>query len=244
MSITGLALETVIVSVIDPTRKSAFTGAVNPAVSSTPSRLTVLKPPSVNVTVYVPGRNSTIWYRPCPSVTALRTFSIRAGLAASTVTPGSTAPVVSLTSPAIAPVEAVCARAGQGRTIRPNTLTRQTPVVPRIASSFELRTVITSAKSTATKGTSSEPRRREEHEGFLVFFVSFVSFVVEPRGRGSKSQLPAELDHPRGRLAQPDGAPPERAVVVVVQHDRTIVRQIVGVEIRAQTHLRAERERL
>ena len=32
---------------------------------------------------------------PCPSVTAMRTFSISAGLAASTVTPGRTAPVVS-----------------------------------------------------------------------------------------------------------------------------------------------------
>src|SRR6476660_9629100 len=39
-------------------------------------------------------------YRPLPSVTAVRTFSMSAGLAASTVTPGSTAPVVSLTSPA------------------------------------------------------------------------------------------------------------------------------------------------
>ena len=33
-------------------------------------------------------------YRPLPSVVAVRTFSISAGLAASTVTPGSTAPAL------------------------------------------------------------------------------------------------------------------------------------------------------
>ena len=40
-------------------------------------------------------------YWPLPSVTAERTFSISAGLAASTVTPGSTAPEVSFTTPVI-----------------------------------------------------------------------------------------------------------------------------------------------
>src|SRR5688572_21237522 len=40
-------------------------------------------------------------YRPSPSLTTERTFSIRAGLAASTVTPGSTPPDVSLTTPAM-----------------------------------------------------------------------------------------------------------------------------------------------
>src|SRR5436190_16939404 len=38
-------------------------------------------------------------YWPFPSVTAERTFSMRTGLAASTVTPGSTAPDVSFTTP-------------------------------------------------------------------------------------------------------------------------------------------------
>src|ERR1700731_780028 len=45
---------------------------------------------------------------------AVRTLSIRAVLDASTVTPGSTAPVASLTTPAIAPVWAV-ANAGRRR---------------------------------------------------------------------------------------------------------------------------------
>src|SRR5712691_3152952 len=42
-------------------------------------------------------------YWPLPSVDAERTFSMRTGLAASTVTPGSTAPEVSFTVPVIDP---------------------------------------------------------------------------------------------------------------------------------------------
>src|SRR6266550_1167900 len=47
----------------------------------------------------MPGTRLTIWYWPIPSLTAERTFSISAGLAASTVTPGRTAPDVSFTVP-------------------------------------------------------------------------------------------------------------------------------------------------
>src|SRR4029434_9101247 len=46
-------------------------------------------------------------YCPVPSVTTVRVFSISAGLEASTVTPGSSAPEESLTTPAMDP----CARA-------------------------------------------------------------------------------------------------------------------------------------
>src|SRR5438045_1163987 len=42
-------------------------------------------------------------YCPDPSVTTVRTFSISAGLAASTVTPGKNAPDASLAAPAIVP---------------------------------------------------------------------------------------------------------------------------------------------
>ena len=49
-------------------------------------------------------------YWPVPSVTTVRTFSVSAGLAASTVTPGRTAPEESLTTPAIV----ACARAADG----------------------------------------------------------------------------------------------------------------------------------
>src|SRR5436305_11886140 len=52
-----------------------------------------------------------ISYAPRPSVTVVRVFSMRAGLLASTVTPGSTAPELSLTTPAIEAPWA-CASAG------------------------------------------------------------------------------------------------------------------------------------
>src|SRR5437773_12404485 len=50
-------------------------------------------------------------YWPVPSVTTVRTFSIRTGLAASTLTPGSTPPDASLTVPAID----ACAYANDGK---------------------------------------------------------------------------------------------------------------------------------
>src|SRR5258706_8283260 len=80
-----------------------------------PSRFTVAKPDIVNVTRYVPGLSWTIWYRPDASVIAERVFSINAGLDAWTVTPGSTAPELSLTVPVMA---LVCACATPGATAR------------------------------------------------------------------------------------------------------------------------------
>ena len=53
-------------------------------------------------------------YWPVASLTTERTFSINAGLAASTVTPGSTAPEASLTTPAIPLAWACCADALSG----------------------------------------------------------------------------------------------------------------------------------
>src|SRR5207249_8590996 len=100
-STIGASPVTVTVSATAPTRKSAFTVAVNDPCSSMPSRLSVLNPGSANVTLYVPGRRSTTLNWPLPSVTTDRTLSINAGLAASTVTPGRTAPDVSFTTPAM-----------------------------------------------------------------------------------------------------------------------------------------------
>ena len=111
VSTTGDSPVTVTVSSRAPTFMSALTGAVNPVVSSMPSRLMMLKPANVNVTVYRPGLRSTILYWPLSSVIAVRVRSIRAGLLASTATPGSTAPVVSFTTPAMLPV---CAAATTG----------------------------------------------------------------------------------------------------------------------------------
>ena len=99
-STIGVSPVTVIVSSSVPTFMSALTVTVPEPPSSMPSRLTTLKPVRVKVTVYVPGRRSTILYCPLVSVVTDRTFSINAGLAASTVTPGSTAPEVSLATPA------------------------------------------------------------------------------------------------------------------------------------------------
>ena len=65
-----------------------------------PSRLTTENPGSETVTVYVPGRRSTVRYTPALSVNAERTFSMRTSLDASTVTPGSTASEESRTTPA------------------------------------------------------------------------------------------------------------------------------------------------
>src|SRR5262245_61116794 len=102
-STTGVSPVTVIVSCSAPTRISI--GIVSTAVPaiSMPSRLTVLKPVSANVSEYVPGFRSMMRYWPVPSVTTERTFSINAGLAASTVTPGSTAPDASRTVPVRVP---------------------------------------------------------------------------------------------------------------------------------------------
>src|ERR1700676_2439957 len=56
-----------------------------------------------------------ILYWPEPSVVVVRTLSISAGLATSTVTPGSRAPETSLTSPAMV---LVCAEAATGSSTR------------------------------------------------------------------------------------------------------------------------------
>src|SRR6185437_2450602 len=97
---TGVSPVTFTVSETLPTFMSALIVMTPAPVTATPSRLLVLNPLSVNVTVYVPGRRSTIWYWPVPSVIAERAFSSSAGLEASTVTPGRTAPDASLATPA------------------------------------------------------------------------------------------------------------------------------------------------
>ena len=102
-----------------------------------PSRLTVLNPGSVKVTVYVPGTRLTILYWPSPSVTAVRTFSMSAGLAASTVTPGMTAPLVSLTTPAMVWANVVAGN----RTRNPHTTRRAGTIVRRIITTSGRRAI-------------------------------------------------------------------------------------------------------
>src|SRR5215831_5864211 len=68
----------------------------------------------------MPGLRSMIRYWPVPSVTTVRDFSMSTGLAASTLTPGSTAPDASLTRPAIAGWEnAGTERSNNARTTDP-----------------------------------------------------------------------------------------------------------------------------
>src|SRR5262245_13470992 len=110
MSTTGVAPETTTVSSSVPTASSTFSGTLTFAATSTPSRRTVSNPGRVNVTEYVPGRRLIIVYLPSASVTADRTFSMRTGLDTSTLTPGRTAFVLSVTSPLIV----LCAAATPG----------------------------------------------------------------------------------------------------------------------------------
>src|SRR5262245_59926272 len=70
-----------------------------------------------------------IRYCPLPSVTAVRTFSIRTGLDASTVTPGRTAPEASRTTPAMV----ACARAAAGAATSARTKTMHRTVTRRIS---------------------------------------------------------------------------------------------------------------
>src|SRR5436190_5935117 len=66
-------------------------------------------------------------YRPSLSLTAVRTFSISAGLDASTVTPGSTPPELSLTTPAIPLDVGACADAVTGNSSAHIMMLRPTP---------------------------------------------------------------------------------------------------------------------
>src|SRR5207237_2146903 len=100
-STTGDAPVTVTVSCTAPTLRSNGIVSVTEPVTSMPSRRIVANPGSDTVIEYVPGRRSTMRYRPALSVTADRTFTMSTGLDASTVTPGRTAPDVSFTVPVI-----------------------------------------------------------------------------------------------------------------------------------------------
>ena len=82
-----------------PAMKQAYGPPTDPPVPAPPAPAT--RVPQVNVTVYVPGLRSTIRYWPVAPATTDRMRSIKAGLDASTVTPGSTAPEESRTVPVI-----------------------------------------------------------------------------------------------------------------------------------------------
>src|SRR5690242_9427640 len=110
VSTMGVSPVTVTVSATAPTRMAMLMGMTPDPVTSMASRLTVVKPGNVAVIVYVPGGSSVSRYWPVPSVVAVRTFWMSAGLVTSTVTPGSTASDASRTTPAS--VAWACATAG------------------------------------------------------------------------------------------------------------------------------------
>ena len=91
-STIGDAPVTVIVSATPPTFMSASILITPVPDTITPSRLTTENPVSVKVTLYLirPAAGSRCGTCPVASVIAVLAFSISTGLAASTVTPGST----------------------------------------------------------------------------------------------------------------------------------------------------------
>ena len=96
-STTGAAPATVTVSatVARPSDTSSF--AVNPTVSRTFWRWTGRKPASSNATSKTPIGNGARRYSPTSFVMAVTCGTCKAGLVAVTVTPGSTAPLWSVT---------------------------------------------------------------------------------------------------------------------------------------------------
>ena len=134
MSTTGVAPDTVTVSSTAPTRSSPLIVAVKFEMSSIFSRTTVPNPGNVNVSLYTPGRKSTMRYCPASSVMTVRTCSIKAGLAASTVTPGNTPPEASLTTPA----RALCASAVLAARNNSNEPTKTTTGIRRSIAGLQL----------------------------------------------------------------------------------------------------------
>src|SRR5437016_2219528 len=108
-------------------------------------------------------------YCPVPSEAAERTFSMSAGLAASTVTPGSTAPDESLTVPAIT----ACAEAAVGMSaihasnVRILTTTRITHLAVRVVAQIKRSEVIYLSRENAPRlldsCASSRNDRRRPH---------------------------------------------------------------------------------
>src|SRR5678815_5413759 len=102
----------------------------------------------------MPGRRSTTVNAPDPSVTAVRVFSMTAALAASTVTPGSTAPDASLTRPEIE----ACAYADTGRAV----MATITPIRRKAHNMSVLLPAAT--RSTTTLRTLAGPQGPPRHE--------------------------------------------------------------------------------
>ena len=88
---------TVTASLTPPTPIAASTAVISDSCTAA-FFVTVCMPDSVNVSAYCPGGNAGNWYDPSPAVTVTRGPGSTSDRA-STVTPGSTPPLVSATFP-------------------------------------------------------------------------------------------------------------------------------------------------
>ena len=112
VSTSGASPVTVTASSTAPTAIVTSTRAVSLTRTVMPSRVVVLNPGSVALTLYRPGASSGTAKKPSAPVTTTRVWVVP-WLTTSTVTPGTTAPVSSLTTPVIPPVAcAIAARTG------------------------------------------------------------------------------------------------------------------------------------
>src|SRR5205823_8136094 len=103
VSTIGLSPVTVTVSATADTPSCVLTLALKPTVTAMPALITVLKPGSSNFTVYVPTLRRGNWNDPVSLGVAVCGCSSE-GPVSVTITPGSTAPDVSVTLPKISPV--------------------------------------------------------------------------------------------------------------------------------------------
>src|SRR5205814_1062305 len=136
-----------------------------------------------------------VLYWPLLSVTADRTFSISAGLDASTVTPGRTAPEVSLTVPAM-PLVCADAVTGSSRTTTAPQMIRANVRMPRFPPELS-----DSRRKCLAYCAAVVPHRATESRASLRFFFGLVR-------RASK------LSYRDSRLVNPPwAAPTDRSVV-------------------------------
>src|SRR5262249_49957198 len=137
-SIVGDWLTTVTVSSTDASSSLPLIVIVAPALRLTDEMLSVRKPESVNVTVYVPAGSSGKRYKPWSSVFTVRAPPIICGLAIETSTPGS-APLLSSTArPVIVPVDCCPTAGGADARSRAVAASATTEVrIPLIPSAFQ-----------------------------------------------------------------------------------------------------------
>jgi hypothetical protein len=108
VSTSGASPVTVTASSTAPTAIAMSTRAVSLTRTVMPSRVVVLNPESVALTLYCPGASSGTAKKPSAPVVTTRVWVVP-WLTTSTVAPGMTAPDASVTMPVMPPVACACA---------------------------------------------------------------------------------------------------------------------------------------